>query len=198
MVELRWTTPAAWTEAVRRDLTSFLQDHAANERKVATSALGLAVDQYQDHDLVAALTAVAREELSHFERVVRLLHDRGASLAPDASSPYVGALRRTVRSPDVRRYLLDRLLVFGLIEARAYERFGLLARSLRAAADSADERALGRFYSELEAAEARHHGLYLELADGRFEPDRVAARLDELLDLEARTAAAQPLRASLF
>ena len=35
MLKLRFSTPANWLQCVEADFNSFLQDHAANERKVA-------------------------------------------------------------------------------------------------------------------------------------------------------------------
>ena len=39
MLRLRWQTPPGWFEVVQSDFVAFLQDHAANERKVSQSAL---------------------------------------------------------------------------------------------------------------------------------------------------------------
>ena len=42
MLQLRHGTPAEWVRVVESDIIGFLQDHAANERKVAVAALKLA------------------------------------------------------------------------------------------------------------------------------------------------------------
>ncbi len=191
MLRLRHQTPLDWVHIVERDVIAFLQDHAANERKVSQSALSLAVQHPTRPELVAALIDVAREELEHFRRVFELLTARGAALAFDAADPYMGALFRAAKRSDVDAYLLERLVLFGIVEARGHERFGLLARHLA-------EPELRRFYAGLERAEARHHAVYLDLARGLFAPAAVEARIDALLDLEAEVSSRQPLRPSLF
>jgi tRNA-(ms[2]io[6]A)-hydroxylase len=190
MLRLRTTTPAAWTEAVAADFDAFLQDHAANERKVSGSALRLAVQYPERRPLVDAMVGLAREELEHFQRVYDLLVARGATLAQDAPDPYMGALRQVMRKRDVEEYLLDRLIVFGVVEARACERFTLLSHTL------ADER-LRDFYRVLGRAEARHHGVFLRLAHRYACCSVVAARLAEVLDAEAEIVAGLPVRAAL-
>jgi tRNA-(ms[2]io[6]A)-hydroxylase len=177
-------------EAVRADLVGFLQDHAANERKVSQSALRLAVEHPRRSELVAALVDVSCEELEHFRRVYRLLCDRGATLGRDVPDGYMTALRAAVRQGDSERYLLDRLLLFAVVEARGQERFTLLS-------DGLEEAALCSFYSALARAEDRHQAIYHELAARYFGAEVAASRLDELLDLEAEVARALPVHARL-
>jgi tRNA-(ms[2]io[6]A)-hydroxylase len=75
---------------------------------------------------------------------------------------------------------VDLLLCGALIEARSHERFiGLIGRL---------PEPLSGFYSSLAAAEARHAGLYLRLAARGGES--IAARLDELAEVEAELATA--------
>jgi len=190
MLQLRYQTPADWVEIVRRNLIPFLQDHAANERKVSASAMTLAVQHPTRHTLVDALIDIAGEELAHFRQVYALLRERSATLAHDAPDPYMSTLRRSIRKADVDTYLLDRLVLFAVIEARGCERFALLAEGL-------DPPDLARFYRGLVRSEARHHALYLQLARAYFAADRVDARLDELLAVEAAVARNVPLRPAL-
>jgi len=190
MLRLRTSTAGVWVEAVAADLDTFLQDHAANERKVSASAMTLAV-QYPDRPpLVDAMVGLAREELEHFARVYALLVARGQTLGPDAPDPYMRAVRRLIRKRDIEEYLLDRLIVFGVVEARACERFALLAKALPAGG-------LRELYRELSRAEARHHGVFLRLAH-RYAPCRtVTSRLAEVLDAEAEIVRVLPIRAAL-
>ena len=190
MLELRYDTPDEWTHVVLGNLDAFLQDHAANERKVAISALTLAAQHPRRRELVTAMIAVAQEELSHFGQVHELLGARGATLGQDGPDPYMSALHRAVRRPEVNAYLLDRLVLFAVVEARGCERFTLLSRSL-------SEPALADFYTELVRSEARHHAIYLKLAYTYFDRLAVYDRLDALLDLEAEVARARPLRPAL-
>lgn len=190
MLRLRNSTSAAWVEAVDAELDAFLADHAANERKVSASAMRLAVEYPERCPLVDAMVRLAREELEHFARVYELLVARGSTLAQDASDPYMGALRALMRKRDVEAYLIDRLIVFGVVEARACERFTLLGRAL-------PDAALRDFYRALARAEARHHGVFLRLAH-HYAPCRmVTNRLSAILDAEAEIVASLPVRAAL-
>jgi len=190
MLRLRHDTPREWVQVVSDDFDSFLQDHAANERKVSASAMKLAVQHPERSELVAALVEVAFEEMEHFRLVYQLLVERGMSLGQDAADPYMSQLRKAIRSPDVDQYLLDSLLLFGIVEARGCERFAMLG-------DGLDDPAMREMYSGLAQSEARHHSLYHGLAKLYFKHDRVAARADELLDLEASVARELPLAPKL-
>jgi tRNA-(ms[2]io[6]A)-hydroxylase len=131
--------------------------------------------------LVRQLTAIAREELEHFELVNQWLERRGVPLAPLSAPPYGGGLAALVRRTEPER-LLDSLLVSGLIEARSHERLGLLATHC-------PDRELAEFYRSLMASEARHYGVYWVLADTYFERDVVKARLEELAIKESELLA---------
>ena len=190
MLRLRSATPDAWIEMVVTNLDGFLQDHAANERKVSASAMTLAVQYPERRPLVDAMVGLAREELEHFARVYALLVARGRTLAHDAPDPYMRAMRRLIRKRDVEEYLLDRLIVFGVVEARACERFARLGKLL-------PDMQLRTFYRELARAEARHHGLFLRLAHRTAACRAVSTRLAQVLDAEAEIVATLPLRPAL-
>lgn len=190
MLRLRTLTTDAWVEAVIGNLDAFLRDHAANERKVSGSALTLAVQYPDRRALVDDMVDLAREELEHFKRVYDVLVARGQTLGHDAPDPYMGAMRKVLRKRDVEEYLLDRLIVFGVVEARACERFARLARAL-------PDARLRRFYGDLARAEARHHGRFLRLAHRSACCSVVAARLAAVLDAEAEIVVRLPVRAAL-
>ncbi len=118
----------------------------------------------------------------------RFVAARGLTLAPDRKDRYVRRLRAEIRQGR-DAYLLDRLLVGGIVEARGCERFALLAGAL--------EGELQDFYRELARAEARHHALFVRLANDAFDAALVSDRLDELLEAEARIIVELPLRAAL-
>lgn len=188
---LRWQTPPAWIDAVMGDLTAFLQDHAANERKVCQSALTLAAHYPQRAELIEVALEIASEEMEHFHALTRLLLSRGETLGWDQPDPYMGRMFKLMRKRDTNEYLLDRLLVYAVVEARGCERFGLVAEALPPGDPLAD------FYLELTRSEARHHASYLRLAKTLFPNEDVGARLDEILDAEAEIAATTPFRPSL-
>jgi tRNA-(ms[2]io[6]A)-hydroxylase len=153
-------------------LDIILLDHSHCERKAAGVALNLMFRYPSNTKLVRELTAIAREELEHFEQVNQWLERRGIPLGPLASPPYGAGLSGLIRKSEPDR-LLDSLLVSGLIEARSHERLGLLATHC-------PEPELAEFYHSLMASEARHYGVYWVLADTYFERDVVKERLEEL------------------
>ena len=79
---------------------------------------------------IAVLQALAREELAHFREVLGRLEERGVALGHDEPDSYMTSLHKMFRRKDSEYYLLDRLLVFGLVEARGCERFYLLGEYL--------------------------------------------------------------------
>lgn len=159
---LRAPTDSAWASSAVLDLDSVLVDHAHCEMKAATNALSLVVRHSADLDLVRELTAIAQEEIEHFDRVVQFLQRRGLSLGAPPVDDYAAELRRAMKAlpPTDLPLVVDRLLVGALIEARSCERFKLLLNALPESA-SAD---LRTFYEELFACEARHYRRYVDLA----------------------------------
>jgi tRNA-(ms[2]io[6]A)-hydroxylase len=186
---LRSATPGAWTEAVMADFDSFMLDHAAAEKKASGMAISM-LSHYPDRvELVAAMADLAVEELTHFREVVKWLHRRGLQTTADQKDPYVLAFRDVVRRGK-EAYLLDRLLTASIIEARGAERFALVAEALQ-------EPGLQKFYRSIARSEERHFELFLELARLYIPASQVAARWEELLDIEAGIVAALPIRAAL-
>ncbi len=187
---LKAATAPAWTQAVMADLDAFLLDHAANERKASASALAL-VAHYPDRpELVRECIALAIEELQHFGQVEARIAERGRTLGPDTRSEYLRRLAAEFRQGS-DAYFLDRLLTAAIVEARGCERFGLLGAAL-------PEGTLKTFYRELARSEVRHQEMYIDLARLYFAPPAVAARLEALLEAEARVLASLPVRAALY
>ena len=186
---LRHATPAAWTEAVMADFDSFLLDHAAAEKKASGMAISM-LSHYPDRvELVAAMADLAVEELTHYREVVKWIHRRGLHTAADRKDDYVLALREHIRKGR-EVYLLDRLLTASIIEARGAERFALVAAALPAGG-------LKKFYQSIARSEERHYELFLQLAGLYLEQETIAARWDELLDVEAALVAGLPIQAAL-
>ncbi len=152
-------------------------DHANCEKKAAGNALSL-LFRYPEHSALATtLSPLAREELQHFEKVIRHIDRLGFRIKKLAAAPYASELNRQIRrqEPD---YLLDSLLTSAIIEARSHERLGLLGMHCL-------DPELRTFYQWLTAAEERHLHLYLDLATQVFPTSDVQARLDQLLRAEA-------------
>lgn len=166
-----------WVEQATLNLDTILLDHSHCERKAAGVALNLMFRYPSNTKLVRMLTAIAREELEHFEQVNQWLERRGIPLGPLSSPPYGAGMKAQIRPKEPDR-LLDSLLVSGLIEARSHERLGLLATHC-------PDPELARFYRGLMASEARHYGMYWILADSYFERSVVTQRLEELAIAES-------------
>lgn len=174
---LKQPTSEAWVEQALAHLDIVLLDHSHCERKAAGVALNLMFRYPSNAKLVRMLTAIAREELEHFELVNQWLDRRGIPLAPLSSPPYGALLKAQIRPKEPDR-LLDSLLVSGLIEARSHERLGLLATHC-------PDSELAEFYRSLMASEARHYGIYWVLADTYYDRSLVMSRLEELAIAES-------------
>lgn len=189
MLTLRYTTPADWTDNVLADFDSFLLDHAAAEKKASGMAMSM-VSHYPDKtDIVREMTDLAVEEMVHFKQVVKLILQRGIVMGADEKDPYINQLRKLFRQ-GTDFFLLDRLLIAGIIEARGYERFQLVADALT---DSKEK----QFYQAIAKSEAKHSHVFIELAEVYFSQEEINQRLDELLDAEAEICSALPFRAAL-
>ena len=178
-----------WIQAVLSDFDSFLQDHAAAEKKASGMALSM-LSHYPDRILlVTKMTDLAIEELIHYREVLRWIHSRGLVTASDTKDPYVLGLRQVIRK-ETDTYLLDRLLTASVIEARGAERFALIA-------DAIERPPLKNFYKSLAKSEARHYRLFLELAEEYFDSSVIELRWKEILDIEAEVVSELPIRAAL-
>ncbi len=189
MLELRYQTPASWTRTVLADFDHFLIDHAAAEKKASGMAVSM-LSHYPDRpELVKAMIDLSIEEMSHFRDVVKIMQTRGLQLGADEKDPYVNRLRQSMRRGS-EVYLLDRLVIGGIIEARGCERFGLIGAAL-------EPGKLKSFYQTIASSESRHEALFIDLAIRYFDRDTVYERLDQLLDIEAAIVKVLPHRARL-
>jgi len=174
---LKVPTSEVWVQQALANMDTILLDHAQCERKAAGTAIQM-MSRYPSSDrLVRELTAIAQEELSHYEQVNQWLDKRGIPLQPVTPPPYGASLKKLVRRQEPER-MLDLLLVSALIEARSHERLGLLG------AHCPDPQ-LAKFYRSLMASEARHYGSYWLLAVEYFDADLVKERLAELAEQES-------------
>ena len=180
---------APWLAAVLADFDAFLLDHAACERKASAMALSLML-KFPDRDpLHEPMIQLAREELSHFHRVFKLMQARGLRFERDQKDPYLRALLPHIRHGRDAA-LLDRLLLFGVVEARGQQRFAALARGL-------PDPELRVFYDEIARSEARHADLFYHLAAELLSEAMVIERLDFWLEREHAAIVAVPARAAL-
>jgi tRNA 2-(methylsulfanyl)-N6-isopentenyladenosine37 hydroxylase len=177
MLGLRSETGIAWVRRVEERLDEVLIDHAHCEKKAAGTALNMIFSYVEHVDVVTRLIEVVREELDHFRQVLEVITARGIAFRGQPQSGYGRRLGEHVRTTEPGK-AVDRCVVAALIEARSCERFGLLR-------DHLGDRTLAKFYGTLLESEARHHALYLRLAQ-RFAPeDVIRNRYEELAKVEA-------------
>lgn len=177
MLNLAAATDPGWVDRALASLDELLLDHAHCERKAAGLAVRL-MFRYPDLGyLHEPLSRLAREELAHYEEVLRVIDARGGAIRRQKPSSYAGRLTKAVRGHEPER-LIDTLLVAAIIEARSCERFKLLAAAV-------DDPTLAKLYSGLLACEARHHNIYFDLAVRAGGEPAARDRLRELAALEA-------------
>src|SRR6185295_2710860 len=165
----------AWLAVALGDLDAVHADHLHCERKAAQSALSLIRAYPERADLVDAMARLAHDETRHVIQVAHLLTRRRQP------GSYIRG-----REPD---RLLDRLLVFAIIEGRSAERLGLLAGAL-------DDPRTRELYARLTTAELRHRDTFLSLARDTA-PRTWRARAAELAVLEAAILADRPIQARI-
>ena len=181
-----FVTPAAWAQAQLPHRAELLVEQAHLEKKAAAAAMQFLFRIPASADDLRGLSALAREELVHFERTLRLLAQRRIPFSAQAPSPYAERLKQAVARTMPER-LVDELLIAAVIEARSHERMALLA-----AAFAGSDRELAEFYADLVDAEARHAPLYVDLATRLLPAAAVAARHRLLLVHEAAVLGVLP------
>ena len=158
MLHLQLPTDPRWVNMAEISLEAILTDHAYCEQKAATSCISLIQEYPEKVDLVRELAPIVTEEWGHFRMVLKELDKRSLSLGRQRKDEYVNLLRGFMRKGGSRETrLLDKLLVFALIEARSCERFRMLSLHI------SDEK-LKSFYHKFMVAEAAHYTMFIELA----------------------------------
>jgi tRNA-(ms[2]io[6]A)-hydroxylase len=189
LFQLRYATPQLWVDTVLNDFAGFLNDHAQAEKKASGMAMSM-LSHYPDRpELVKAMIDLAIEELAHFREVIKRLQAQDLCLGSDEKDPYVNAFRQHMRN-GTDLYLLDRLLIAAIIEARGCERFGLIGQHHT-------DSELRSFYQLIAESEAKHHMLFVDLATLYFDITVVEERLDTLLTIEANIVKDLPIRPAL-
>jgi tRNA 2-(methylsulfanyl)-N6-isopentenyladenosine37 hydroxylase len=173
-----------WIEVAMSDLDSVHADHLHCERKAAQSALSLIRSYPERADVVTAMARLAHDETRHVIQVSQLMARREQPAAYDFGDDYAKALRDHIRKQEPAR-LIDRLLVFAVIEGRSAERLGLLAAALPDPRDAS-------LYASLATAEVRHRDMFLALARDTS-PETWRARAAELAAVESEILANRPV-----
>lgn len=158
MLGLKLPTDQRWVNIVEKNIHEILVDHAFCEQKAASTALSFIVLFPEHTELVRAMIALAKEEMSHFKMVHDLIIERGETLGRDRKDAYVNTVMQFFPKGGSRTdFLVHKLLYAALIEARSCERFRLLSEQLK-------DPKLADFYKKLMISEANHYTLFLGFA----------------------------------
>jgi len=176
---LELPTDPRWVNMAEMDLEEILTDHAYCEQKAAISCISL-IQKYPEREkMVRELAPIVTEEWGHFRQVLAELDKRKLKLGPQRKDHYVNALLKFQKKDGSRdNRLVEKLLVFALIEARSCERFRLLSLHI-------SEESLKKFYHSFMVSEAGHYKLFIELAKEYGEEEKVMKRWKEYLEFEA-------------
>ena len=176
---LNLPTDPRWVNMAEMDLNEILTDHAYCEQKAATACISLIQAYPEKEKLVRELAPIVTEEWGHFRAVLAEMDKRGLKLGRQRKDEYVNKLLEVQKKGiDREEKLLERLLVFALIEARSCERFRLLSLYIA-------EEELKGFYHKFMVSEAGHYKTFLQLAKTYHDPDKVQDRWEEFLLAEA-------------
>ena len=179
MLGLKLPTDPRWVNIVEKNIEEILIDHAYCEQKAASTAISFIVTYPEYSELVTAMTALAKEEMSHFKMVHDRLLERGYTLGWDRKDAYVIELMKFFPKGGSRlTNLIHRLLYAALIEARSCERFRLLSEKLQ------DEE-LASLYRNLMVSEANHYTMFLNFARKYGNREEVDKKWQDLLIYEA-------------
>lgn len=179
MLGLKLPTDPRWVNIVEKNIKEILTDHAYCEQKAASTAISLIVTHPEYSDLVTAMTALAKEEMSHFKMVHDKILARGYTLGRDRRDEYVVKLMTFFPKGGSRvTNLIHRLLYAALIEARSCERFRLLSENL-------EDKELADFYRSLMVSEANHYTMFLNFARKYGKREEVDKKWQDLLVFEA-------------
>ena len=179
MLGLKLPTDPRWANVAEKNIEEILTDHAYCEQKAASTAISLILGYPEKSDLVDQMTALAREEMGHFQMVHKRILQRGLVLGRERKDAYVNQLNQYFPKGGSREVrLTHRLLICALIEARSCERFRVLSENLK-------DKELCEFYHTLMISEANHYTMFLKLARKYGERTKVDRLWNSLLEYEA-------------
>lgn len=179
MLGLQLPTDPRWVNIVEKNVEEILTDHAFCEQKAASTAISFIVTYPEYTELVQEMTALVKEEISHFKLVHDKIIERGWTLGRDRKDEYVNKLMTFFPKGGSRTTnLVHRLLYAALIEARSCERFRLLSEQL-------NDKELANFYRSLMVSEANHYTMFLGFARKYGDREEVDKKWKNLLTFEA-------------
>lgn len=169
-------TPSQWIDVALQRQDILLINHAYLEKCAARTALNLMFAYPDKPELQHKMSRLAREELVHFEQVMKIIKKRGIVYRGLKPSRYAGLMNVEIRKPSDQR-LIDGLIVGALIEARSCERFAKIAPLL--------DPELEKFYTSLLKSEARHYQDYLSLAQ-TYSKTPIEDRIEVFREIEKK------------
>lgn len=176
---LKLPTDPRWVDIVEKNIEEILTDHAYCEQKAASTAISIIVRFPEYTEVVQEMTALVKEEMSHFKMVHDKIIQRGWTLGRDRKDEYVIELMKFFPKGGSRTtQLVDKLLYAALIEARSCERFRLLSEKIQ-------DKELADFYKSLMASEANHYTMFLGFARKYGNRQEVDKKWKDLLEFEA-------------
>ncbi|AXG72006.1 tRNA-(MS[2]IO[6]A)-hydroxylase (MiaE) [Kordia sp. SMS9] len=179
MLGLKLPTDPRWVNIAEKNIEEILTDHAFCEQKAASTAISLIVSFPEYPELINAMIALVKEEMSHFKMVHDRILARGWTLGRDRKDEYVNRLVQFFPKGGSRTtQLVHRLLYAALIEARSCERFKLLSEHI-------NDPELATFYKNLMVSEANHYTMFLGFAREYGDRTEVDTKWQALLDFEA-------------
>ena len=179
MLGLKLPTDPRWANIAEKNIDEILTDHAYCEQKAASYAISLIVTYPEYPELVEAMSALAREEMGHFQMVHKRIQDRGLELGRERKDEYVHRINQFFqKTGDRTERLIQRLLIAALIEARSCERFKVLSENI-------EDQELSEFYRGLMVSEANHYTMFLKFARDFGQREEVDTKWQALLDFEA-------------
>ncbi len=183
MLGLKLPTDPRWVNIVEKNIEDILTDHAFCEQKATSTAISLIVSFPEYTELVQEMTALVKEEISHFKMVHDKIIERGWTLGRDRRDDYVIQLIKFFPKGGSRTMqLVHRLLYAALIEARSCERFRLLSEELQ-------DKELADFYRNLMVSEANHYTMFLGFARKYGNKKEVDTKWQQLLEYESEIIA---------
>ncbi|ANI88321.1 tRNA hydroxylase [Arachidicoccus ginsenosidimutans] len=180
MLGLKLSTDPRWANIAETNLEEILTDHAWCEQKAASNAISLITNNSEKQELVHELTAIAIEEMQHFQMVIDIIKERGYTLGRERRDDYVNELMKFCKKDGSRNTsFIDRLLFAAMIEARSCERFRVLSLNIK-------DTVLAKFYHDLMVSEATHYTTFLGFARQYAEDVDVEKRWKEWLEFEGK------------
>ncbi len=183
MLGLKLPTDPRWANVAEKNIEEILTDHAYCEQKAASTAISLIIGYPEKSELVDKMTALAREEMGHFQMVHNRIMQRGLTLGRERRDEYVHELQSYFPKDGHRdKRLAQKLLICALIEARSCERFKVLSENI-------EDQELASFYNTLMVSEANHYTMFITLARKYYDRAKVDEMWEGLLQFEAEVMA---------